>query len=73
MLTDQGLCRTINAQDINDLYVNTEFMDALTENIVANNQSIKGYKIKGRGSSYSVRLVVDVQEYLRGYMTCTKN
>ena len=67
MLTDRGLCRTINSESIRDIYASTEYTDTLLDNMVPNNQSIKGLKIAGQGASFSVKLVLDVQEYLREY------
>ena len=70
MLTDQGLCRTINARPMSEVFDQTEYMEALLENLVEKgNDSMMDWKIQGHGSGFSVRLVLDVQEHMHRFQS----
>ena len=65
MLTDLGLCRSINAAKITDIYASTEYMDAFADSVVeASNNSLVGEMISGNGPGNIVRLVLDFQEHM---------
>ena len=69
MLTDQGVCRVMNAREVRDVYEPTEYMEALLESIEERNEfSWRDFKIQGQGELYSVRLVLDTQEYMREWV-----
>ena len=65
MLTDHGLCRTINSNTLSDIFKGTEYVGALMENLVEiTNNSLRDFQITGFGSKFSFRLVLDFQEQI---------
>ena len=66
MLTDQGLCRVFNAEDIDEIFASTKYLDTLLKHFSqGHNFTVKDMNIKGQGPGYAVRLVLDAQEYMR--------
>ena len=65
MLTDQGMCRTINSADMSEIFSHTEYMDTFLENLIEQtNNSLRNFMIRGYGSSFSIRLILDPQDYM---------
>ena len=47
------------------IYRESDSIDAMLENFVPNGDAVKGMMIRGQGSGYAVRLVLDTQQFMR--------
>ena len=70
MLTDAGLCHTLNSEGIGDLYKSSEFMRSIKELLIGSDfyenksaaESEGGpLRTKGAGSTHKTRIVLDAQ------------